>query len=413
MKEIVVCIVAMALLVGVVFFKDQGKEVGALMAKQTELIENTEARIAALKVEQVKLEQAVAKCREELVAGGTAARQEREALRKEVVALAEKSNTPVNMQEKECVASVMDISVMSDPQIRAAICPIMAMLGGDVLETRLIEMAKTDKKDDVAQAALSALVAMRSKKLGAVAEGLLASPSEKVRRKAAEVLKDVPYPAAKPAILETIKTLRKSENYEDAYAREALYQALKSVATSGDFDAVLALYQQEKARKKDALSVLLAIVGDNYERLLEILEGNNNADVVDEKMIQSLMDKADIRITRFLMPAISSSSWSTRRGMIRLMDKLKDPLAAEALYRQALKEGDSDCKREMEKVVESGYPGLTWDVTARKIGLVPPAELKKLLDEREAKLQALVSKDEAKVKPATAPVAAQPTGKSE
>ncbi len=309
-------------------------------------------------------------------------------LRKDLEEIKKLTAVPHNTDTVKSIDGAIQISTTPEPRIRTGICTILAQFGGDLAEQRLIQLAEKDTEVQVRLAALTGLNTMNSQAIVRIAPTKLDSSNYDERQAAAQIMQQKPVEAFRiPALAALAKD--PVDNYSNHSARQSLYRVMAIVGKPEDLPVLRAACDKEsRDSKRAALAAITSVACGDYETLLEVLSSNTDPNCFDEITLTKLDRVADMRLTPALLPACASDNWRTRQAVYTLLGRLKDPLAAAKLAERFKTEGDGDCKRALTTVFTAGFPGIVF-TAPNQCALVPDAELKKLLAEREQKLQQL------------------------
>ena len=314
------------------------------------------------------------------------------ALRKEFEDLKKQAVIPRNTDTLKSIDGAIQISSTTDPRIRVGICAILGQFGGEQAEQRLVQMADKDADASVRIAALTSLNTMASQAVLKIVSAKLESASFEERVAAAQIMVNRPNEAFRVPALAALAKDPIPDNWTNQNARQALYKLMAAIGKPEDLPILRAAWEKDtRDAKRAAMSAIVCIAAGNYELLLEALTGNTDPNAIDETGLAKLEKSADFRLTAALLPVCACDNWRTRQTVYTLLGKIKDPLAAPRLAERFKTESDGDCKRALVAVLAAGYPGLVY-TAPDKCTLVPEAEMKTLLADREQKLQQLSAK---------------------
>jgi HEAT repeat protein len=319
-------------------------------------------------------------------------RAELAAVCKQLDELKKQNEVPHNTDSVKSVDGAIQISTSTDPQVRSSICKVLARLGGEAAERRLVQIAGQDGESSVRCDALEALNAMDSKAVLQLAPTRLESSSYDERQKAAEIMEKQPCEAFRIPALTALAKDCPPDNDSMQRVRQSLYEVICAVGKPEDLPILQMAWEKEmhEDTRRQALNAIISVAApENYETVLEILAGSTGARELDPVALAKLEKVADIRLTPILLKWYKGSERHARGSIIRLFAKLKDPLAAPVLV-ENFKNND-DIRRALLPAFAAGYPGIIM-TNPEQCALVPEAEMKKLLDERAQKLQLLQNK---------------------
>jgi HEAT repeat protein len=319
-------------------------------------------------------------------------RAELATLRKEFDELKKQSELPHNTDTLKSIDGAIQISTSTDPRLRSGICMVLAQLGGEAAERRLVQMAEQDADSSIRCAALNALNSMNSKAAAQLAPTKLDSSNYEERQVAAQIMERQPCEAFRVPALTALAKDSIADNYTLQNIRQSLYRVLCAVGKPEDLPILQVAWEKETREdsKRPALAAITAVVTpENYETVLEILSSNVDPRAFDPAGLAKLEKVADIRLTPILLKSYKQTDWPSRNALIRLLAKLKDPLAAPVLVENF--RNNSETQRFLQPILAAGYPGIAM-TTPEQCALVPEPEMKKLLAERAQKLQLLTAK---------------------
>jgi HEAT repeat protein len=319
-------------------------------------------------------------------------RAELAAVRKELDELKKQSEVPHNTDTIKSIDGAIQISTSTDPHLRGDICKVLSQLGGEVAERRLMQIAEQDGISSVRCDALDALNSMGSKAALQVAPTKLESSNYEERQKAAEIMEKQPCEAFRVPALTALAKDFPADNDNLQRVRQSLYRVMCAIGKPADLPILQMAWEKETREdsKRDALKALVTVVSpENYATVLEILAGNTDNRFFDTVCLDKLEKVADIRLTPILLRAHKNCEWQVRFSLLRVLGKLKDPLAA-PLLAESFRNND-ESRRVLLPAFTAGYPGIVF-TAPEKCALVPEAEMKTLLVEREKTIQALEAK---------------------